>query len=144
MVVEVPSRQGYVQVPRFPNRLPVVDALEHGEESGVLLNVARQRVQVAGPAVWSECPPPRLRATRGPDRASHVVRAPLAEGSDDLSRGGVGRIEPVAQRAVVPAATDEVVEGPVVPLQPGLGERGALGCGAVLERLEDLGDLAHR
>src|SRR5206468_9861198 len=47
VVVEMPRDERDVDVSRLANRLPVVHALENGEETRVLLDAARKRVEPA-------------------------------------------------------------------------------------------------
>src|SRR5690606_8924860 len=51
VVIEVPRRQRHVQIARLADRLAVVERLYYRQQPGVLLYVARQRVQVACAAV---------------------------------------------------------------------------------------------
>jgi hypothetical protein len=54
VVVEVAGDQRDVDVARLADRLAVVERLQHGEQAGVLLHLARERVEVARAAVAAQ------------------------------------------------------------------------------------------
>ena len=76
VVVEVPGHEGDVQVPRLADGLAVVQGLEHGEQAGVLLDVAGQGVEVAGAAVAAQLPPDCDWAARAASTAASTSAAP--------------------------------------------------------------------
>ncbi len=80
VVEEVRGRQRDVDVSGLPDRLAVVDRLEHGELTGTLLQDPRDPVQVLGPLGARHRPPDLLVARpRGRDRPVDVGRAGLGD-----------------------------------------------------------------
>jgi hypothetical protein len=71
----------------------------------------------------------------------NICRRALREHGDGLRVRGVDRLEVVVSDRLHPPPIDEVPEAAPVSFQPGDRGRGALRSGAVVERLEDLGDL---
>src|SRR2546427_2904272 len=75
VVVEVAGDERDVEVAGLADRLAVVHALEHGEESGVALHLAGERVQVAGPHVPGEAGPAGEGGACRGHRSVHVRRS---------------------------------------------------------------------
>ena len=143
VVVEVAGHQRDVDVARLADRLAVVERLEHGEEPAVLLDLARDGVEVARAPVPAERPPvraaPRARPRpRGP-RRPRVAWATRASGLP-VAGFSVSKVSPAP---VGPLAADEEPEPPAVRVEPRVRRRRRFGRGAVLHRLEDLGDGCH-
>ena len=74
MVVEMPGHQGNVEIPRLPDRLPVVHRLQDGEEPRVLLYPPGQGVEVASPSWTPQGPPTGLGPASGGGRRVKSVR----------------------------------------------------------------------
>ena len=62
-MVEVAGHERDIEIPGLADRLAVVERLQHGEQAGVLLHVAGERVEVAGAGVPAHLPPTRLGGT---------------------------------------------------------------------------------
>src|SRR5471030_399876 len=141
VVVEVARRQRHVDVARFTDGLAVVQRLQHSEQTRMLLQQARQRVQHARASVAAQCLPARLRATGRFDGAVDVVAGRLRQVGQLRCVGRIGRGEQFARRA--PRVVDEQAEGAGVLLQPGLRFFLTFGCWAVVHGVEDLFNCWH-
>ncbi len=141
MVIEMPRDEGDVDVARLTDRLAVVERFEDGEEPCVLLHVTGEGVEVAGAGVAADVAPRRERFTRGADGAVDVALAPLRHARDRRAGRRVVGLEVLALSGRLPLAGDEMPEFPAVAVEPLLGRRRRLGCGAVFHRFEDLRDL---
>ena len=141
VIGEVACDKRHVQVARLAYRLAVVQRLENREQPTVLLDLTRERVQVAG-AHMPRCLTPRGESlARGADRGVHVFRTTLARVREG---GAVGRVEHRERlRRGPPLTADEVAELPPVLVQPGQRRLGRLRRRPPGHGLEDLGDAGH-
>jgi ParB family chromosome partitioning protein len=140
VVVEVPRRERHVEVAGLPDRLAVVERLEHREQARVLLHGAGERVEVPGAPVTAQRRPAGLRGARGPHRAVDVVGRALRHAREHGAGGRVVHVEQLGALRAVPVAADVVRALAPALLQPAAGLGVALGGRAVGERLEQLGD----
>ena len=62
VMIEVTGDQWNVDVARFTNRFSVVQALQDGKQSGMLLDLSRDRIKIPGALVAGECRPGGERA----------------------------------------------------------------------------------
>ena len=84
-MIEVPRDERNVDVARLANRLAVVHALEHGEQPRVLLNAARERVEVPRARVRRRAPSTRAaRARAAATAASTSAARAVRDARDDL------------------------------------------------------------
>ena len=146
VVVEVPRDERDVDVARLADRLPVVQRLEHGEEAGVLLDAAGDRVQVAGPLVARPAPTSRgrRRAPRPPPRRRPLGVSPARSArSRRRWRGSPPRsarrspARPMRRRRTARTAVR-------APRAISVTRLGLSGRRTVLQGLEDLGDVGHQ
>ena len=142
VVVEVARDQRDVDVARLADRLAVVDRLQHGEQARVLLDLARQRVEIARADVSR-----RLRSSRGRRRARRARRHPrrrrvaCATSISGWPLAGLTLSKYSPPRGIAPLAVDEQAEARRVRVEPLLRGRGRLGRRAVAHRLEDLANI---
>ena len=144
VVIEVPGDQRDVEIARLTNRFAVVETLEHGEQPGVALHLARERVQIAGACVRRQRRPAWGRGSRPRDGGVDVSLAPLRDAGENRCGRGVDRLEVLSFHRSGPPAIDEMAEPPVVVLPDPL-QRGCVAFRRrpVLHRLEQLGDGRH-
>ena len=114
VVVEVARHQRHVDVARLADRLAVVERLEHREEPAVLLDLARERVEIARPRVPAERPPPGLRRPRRVHRAIHIGRGRLRQTWRAACRSPGLIVSNVSPPGRGPRAADELAEPPPV------------------------------
>ncbi len=144
VVIEVAGDEGNVEIAGLADRLPVVQALEHGQQPRVPLHLSRERIEVARARVRLECRPTRTGGGCGGDRRVDVRLASLRHARQHGLRCGIDRLEVGAVRRGRPHSIDEVAEAAAVVLFD------PLECGSVafrrrpvLHRLEQLGDGRH-
>src|SRR5579862_3550398 len=140
-MMEVPSHERDIYVPRFSNRLAVVHAFEHRQQPGVLLNAARDGVEMASARVRRERLPALERAARGAYRKIDVVARSVRGARDRLARGRIDDVERLSRLG--PGSVDVVPERAVALLEPGERPFVALRRRAVLHRLKDFSDCRH-
>jgi hypothetical protein len=87
VVIEMARDERDVDVARFADRLPVVQRLEHREEAALLLDVPRDRIEVARPRVSTDRLPARLRRAGSAHRGVHVRRRSLRDAGEPLTVG---------------------------------------------------------
>src|SRR5690606_2237569 len=104
----------------------------------MLLDVARDGVQVASATVRAKAAPAVEGAPRRGHRRIHIVRRCLRDVRERLCGAGVHRSETLFRTGFAPLTVDEEAEAAAVRVQPSIGGRRALGRWAVLERLEYL------
>jgi hypothetical protein len=137
VVVEMPLRQGHVDVAALADRLAVVEGFQHREEAGMLLQKAGQRVEVFRALMC-----PERRAHFGKARAAafdggvDILRRALGDLGQRLAGGGVLRGEGLARAGE--AAVDEMPEDGSPVGDPGADLGVAFGGGAVFHGVEDL------
>ena len=93
MVVEVPCHERDVDVSRLANRFAIVHALEHGEETRVLLDTARERIQPPRSRVRCERPPRGQRGSSRGDRRVYVTRRSLTDSRQERARCRITDVE---------------------------------------------------
>ena len=107
----------------------------------MLLDGARQRIQMTRSRVTAHALPRRQRGARRLYGRIDVLRAPVGNPRDD---SGVRRIDDLEMiPRFRPFTVDEMAEFSVVPRNPGESVLVTLGSGAVLHRLEDFSDGCH-
>src|SRR5947208_14927514 len=107
-----------VQVAGLADRFAVVEALEHCEQPGVLLYLARQGIQVTGASVAGERGPRGERQARSCDCSIRVRLARLRDPGEPCGRGGVDDVEQLAALAVGPAPPESQAQGAAVRRAP--------------------------
>src|SRR5581483_9514405 len=112
VVVEVAGNEGDVDVAGLADGLAVVHGLEHGETARVLLDLAREGVEIACALVTGERLPCGQRAAGGFDGAVDVCGVTLRDLGEDFAGRGILRLE--AGRDLGPLTVDEVAEGAVM------------------------------
>ena len=140
MVVEVARHEGYVEIAGLADRLAVVHRLEHGEQAGVLLDVAGQGVQVTRPAVAAERPPPRLGGARRRHRGIDLDGTALGHARQRFAVGGAQGFEELGHRGAAEGAVDKRQDFAIAGFQPSHRGVRTLGSRAVFHGFEDLGD----
>jgi len=103
----------------------------------MLLDGARQGVQVARPGVAGQRGPGGKRLACGRDGAVHVRLAGLRDARQPGRGGGVDDVEPRVALSFGPAPADEQSECAVLPGDPLEGRLVALGRRPVGHRIED-------
>ena len=78
--VEVPLRQGNVDVTRLADRLAVVERFQNREEAAVLLQQPRECIEVSGAPVAAQCFPFRLGFAGGLGRGMLYIRLRVSPG----------------------------------------------------------------
>jgi hypothetical protein len=136
VVVEMPLGEGDVDVARFADRLAVVEGFEDGEEAGMLLEKAGQRVEVARAGVAGELRPFREGAAGGGHGGVDIVGGALRDLGKGVAGRGVFRGEGLPRARE--AAVDEMTEGGALGGDPGADLGVAFGGGAVIHGVEDL------
>jgi hypothetical protein len=109
VVVEMPLCERHVDVARLADRLAVVEGFQHGEETGMLLQEAGERVEVFRALMAGEPRPFREGAGGGLDRGVHILHRALGDLGQRFAGGGVLRGEGLARAGE--AAVDEMPEG---------------------------------
>jgi hypothetical protein len=127
VMVEVPRDERDVEIARLADRLPVVHALEHGEQSRVALYGSREPVEVARASVAPEPLPRRTRGARRRHRRIYVLRTPLRHAREALPVRRIDDVEQGLFARLGEPPTDVVTEGVVVLGKPGEGRFIALG-----------------
>ena len=144
MIREVSRDEWNVDVARLANRLAVVDRLEHGEVTRVLLNAARDGVQPARARVIVERLPAGQGRARGGDGRVDIVRAPLRDARERCARGGVLHLKGVTVGSTGEGAADVVSERAAVFGNPGANDGVAFWRRTITHRIEDVADGAAR
>src|SRR6266849_9351434 len=142
MMIEMPRHQRNVDIAALADRLSIVHRLEDREKPGVLLNLSRNRIQVASPSMGCESLPLWRRCPRGLNGCIHIGGRSLGGRRQLLSVGGVEGIEVSARRWFLPGTVDEMFEAPVMTIQPGRRLFRVLRSGAILHGRELFGN-AH-
>jgi hypothetical protein len=118
VVIEVPGDERNVDVAGLADRLAVVHRLEHGKIARMLLDVPRDRVEVACPAMSAEVAPCRLCTARGSNRRIHISRGRLRDLRDGSAIRGIDTVEVLAIRGFTPRAIDEETEAALLRIEP--------------------------
>ena len=141
VVIEVASDERDVDVTRLTDRLAVVHAFQHGEQAGVFLHSARERVQMPRARVTIQPLPRGQHGAGGGHRGIDVVLRAKRDAGELLTRGGIDDVERLSRLG--PLAVDEVPEDLLVFAEPVSRLLIRLGRGTILHRFEDLGDCGH-
>ena len=75
MVIKMACHQRHVDIARLPNRLTVIQCLQHGQKAAVLLHGSGQRIQVFGPLMARQARPLRKSRRSGRYRGVDVITA---------------------------------------------------------------------
>src|SRR5690606_1473892 len=94
--IEMPDREGHVDVAAFPDRFAVVQRFEDGEEAGLFLHLSRDGIEDARARVSAEFGPFRLCLARGLYRRVDIALRGLGHMRQHLTVGGVARFKGVA------------------------------------------------
>ncbi|MGY4199303.1 hypothetical protein ACVIM9_008644 [Bradyrhizobium sp. USDA 4520] len=143
VIEEMARSERHVEIAGFPDRLAVVDRLQHGEQPGVTLQHARQRIEMTRATVTAKLCPRCLRGACGADRRLDIGSSALRDARQRLARGRLGRREVFAGVRRCELAGDEMPERGAMPRQPGACLAVRLRRGAILHGLEIACD-AHR
>ena len=81
MMIEMPRCQRYVEIACLAHRLAIVETFDDGEEPGMALDHARQRIEMARAPMTAEPGPARLRLSGGFDGTVDIRRPILARAS---------------------------------------------------------------
>src|SRR5207237_6972154 len=122
-------------------RLAVIHAFDHREQPRVLLNAARERVEVPGAGMSVERLPAGKSGASRRHRGVHIGLGPLRDAREDLAIGWIDDVERLARLG--PLAIDEVAEDFFVFAEPMSGGLVRLGGGTVLHRSENVGVARH-
>src|SRR6202047_4728701 len=93
VVIEVTDDQWTVDVARFTNRFAVVKTLQNSKQTGVLLDLSRDRVEIPGALVTAECGPGGERCLCGRDRRVHFRLAALDKARQRFAVSRIDRFE---------------------------------------------------
>jgi ParB family chromosome partitioning protein len=118
VMVEVARRQRHVDVARLPDRLAVIERLQHGEEPPVPLDHARERIEMPRPRLPPKLPPRTLRLARGRHRGAHIGLVALRDLRQQRPCRRLHRIEIHPARGLHESAADEMAKSSIMPLQP--------------------------
>ena len=89
---------------RLANRLAVVERLEHGEQAGVLLDLAREGVQIPRARMARRAAPPIRQAACAAATAASTSASPgLRHRGQRLAGGGVDHLERSSYSGRAPA-----------------------------------------
>lgn len=141
VIGEVPRHKGNVDVPRLPDRLSVVQALDNREQPGVLLDVASDRVEVTPTFVARQSRPSRLCRSRRLHSRVHFGYRTIRHASDRVSIAWGEDLEVPA--AGNPRSPDEMPERAVMLVEPLMGERRRFRCRTVRQGVIKLAN-AHK
>ena len=138
VMVEVAGDERDVDVARLADRLAVVHRLEDGEQARVLLNLPRQRVEVAGADVSRRRAPGGEGGAGGAHGGVYILARGLRDLDQRLRVGWIDAGEILAAGGIAPVVVDEEAQMWRVRVEPRLRGRGRLRREAVAHRLEDL------
>jgi hypothetical protein len=85
VIVEMALGERDVDIPAFADRLAIVEAFQHGEQAGMLLQEPGERIEVSGAVMAGEPGPFRESAGGGSDRKVDVLRTALGDIGQSLS-----------------------------------------------------------
>ena len=128
MVVKVTGDEGHVDVPALPDWLSVVQTFQNGEQAGVLLDESGEGIKVFGPTGSTKPFPSGLSPVGGIHGPVGVFFFGLAKGGEDLTVGGVFRLEGLPSFRLGDFSVDEQSEAVRLSGDPIEGGLGALGC----------------
>ena len=140
MVVEVAGDERDVDVAGLADGLAVVHGLEHGEAARVLLDLAREGVEIAGALVAGERLPAGKGSAGGFDGAVDIGGVGLRDLGEDFAGRGILGLERGADLG--PLAVDVVAEAALVRVEPLVHFARIFGCWAVFHRLKLLHNAA--
>lgn len=143
MIVKVAGNQGNIYIPSLANGLAVVQRLQNGQKTRVLLYVAGDGVEVACSGMPRQLGPAGRGFVRGRDGPGHVVPVRLRDLGERLGIGRVYRFEESALGRLDPRITDEVRETPAMVVDPAQRRIGRLRGRPVLERPIQLSNTHH-
>ncbi len=138
VVIEVPLRKRYVDVPRLADRFAVVQRFKNGKQPRVFLQKPRDGIDVPRAPCAAELLPFALRRTRRSHRSIDIFLCCLRKRSQHLTRCRVPTFKTFGRFGEV--SVDEMTETVALIHQPGQRLCRAFRCRAVIHGLEDLFD----
>ncbi len=128
MMIEMPGGERNIDIARLADRFAIVERLDHGEETRMLLHHAGKRIKMPGATFPAEPAPLLLRRTRGLHRRIDIGTKPLGDAGQRLAGGRIMRLEtmPLASH---PSAVDEMPKSAAMARDPGRASSSASGAG---------------
>jgi hypothetical protein len=114
----MPRHQGNVDVAALADRLAVVHGFEHGQAARMLLDLAREGVEIARPLVSAERLPCGQDLARGGYGGVHIGGIRLSDFGKRVAAGRIAGRKIFAADRLDPRAAYERIEPAVMPLQP--------------------------
>ena len=138
VMVEMTLHQRNIDVAALADRLAVVECFEHRKEAAVLLQKARNGIEICRPARATHRGPITLRGAGSFDSCVYVFLCCLRQLCQHLAGCGIFALEGLARRGE--ATIDKVTELASLIDQPSEGLCGAFGGGAIVHGVKNLFD----
>ena len=102
--------QRNINIAGFADGLAIVHAFQHGKQPAVFLDLARQRVQIAGTAMSAYCHPAFQGINRSANRGIHVRRVAVCHLGEQFAVGRAAGFKILTRIRLVPFTGNEVIQ----------------------------------
>ncbi len=137
MMIKVACHQRHIDVARFADRFAVVQRLNHGQQTVMFLDAARNGVQHFGPLMIADFGPDFLRFFGRFKSHRHISFSPIHHMCQRFTRCGGGHLKHFGAIRCHKLAVDKEAEFSTFVCNPLFGSCGRFWCGSVFHGVKN-------